>query len=385
MDGVYITSTGFMSDFVPMSANTMVRQAPKSTQQPLLSSSFDALLRLSKLDDSIQEALAARDQISRDLEEILRSSKVALSRRDQVAEADDRLKTIDFAKRTVQKQLEKARKQFAEKCESLKSRRALMELDATRRQTKWKDVQQQRHELPSLEEDNRTIESTVRSQRRRICEDIQNCYPMQSLPGKTLAFTIRALHLPNAESLDSEPPETVAAAHGHVSHILQLLAFYLSQSLPYPVMCRGSTSTIYDPVSILKSNTTSTSRAAEDKLRLYPLFSKGVPRFRYEYAVFLLNENIRLLLENAFGVKVLDVRQTLPNLKYLLYVATAGEGDLPARKMGGVRGLMRPPAHERVGSHDSASSALSGSTLLGNGKAKSAVDRLREIGGVGAK
>jgi hypothetical protein len=300
-----------------------------------------------------------------------------------VAEANDRLKTIDFAKKTVQKQLEKARKQQDEKRASLESRRALMKSDAATRQVKWQEVQESAPEHSSVKEHNEAIELTVRSQRRRICEDVQKLYPIQPVTGKTLAFSIRNLHLPNTEDLDSESPETVSAALGYVAHIVQLLAFYLSQALPYPVIPRGSTSTIFDAVSILKSNTTSTSRDAEDKLRLYPLFSKGVPRFRYEYAVFLLNQNIRVLLENTFGLKVMDVRQTLPNLKYLLYVATAGEGELPGRKMGGVRGLMRPSAHERVGSNDSAGSALSGMTLLGNGKAKGAVDRLREISSVG--
>ncbi|SMR47365.1 unnamed protein product [Zymoseptoria tritici ST99CH_3D1] len=380
-DGVYTTKGASLSDFIPATAHFELAQS--STQRPTLSSSFDALLRLSKLDDSIQDALAARDQLARDLEDILRTNKAALTERDQVAEAEDRLKTIDFAKRTVQKQLEKARKQSEERRVSLETRRSLMTSDAAARQSKWQDVNEAKPELPAWKEHNSALESTIQSQRRRICEDLQKCYPIQPVPGKTLAFSIRELHLPNSEKLDSEPPEVVSAALGHIAHTLQLMAFYLSQSLPYPVMPRGSTSTVYDPVSILKSNTTSNSRAAEDKLRLYPLFSKGVPRFRYEYGVFLLNENIRVLLENTFGLKVLDIRQTLPNLKYLLYVATAGEGELPGRKMGGIRGLTRPRVHERVGSHDSASSTLSGLTLLGNGKAKGAVDRLREISGAG--
>ena len=47
------------------------------------------------------------------------------------------------------------------------------------------------------------------------------------------------------------------------------------------------------------------------------------------------------------GLKMLDVRHTLPNVKYLLYVLTAGSTDVPARKAGGVRGLLR--AGEGVG------------------------------------
>ena len=38
---------------------------------------------------------------------------------------------------------------------------------------------------------------------------------------------------------------------------------------------------------------------------------------------------------------MLDVRHTLPNLKYLLYVLTARMKEVPGRKAGGVRGLLR--------------------------------------------
>lgn len=36
----------------------------------------------------------------------------------------------------------------------------------------------------------------------------------------------------------------------------------------------------------------------------------------------------------------MDIRHTLPNIKYLLYICSAGNSELPARKAGGVRGLL---------------------------------------------
>lgn len=56
------------------------------------------------------------------------------------------------------------------------------------------------------------------------------------------------------------------------------------------------------------------------------------------------------------GLKMLDVRHTLPNIKYLLYVLTAGSNELPTRKAGGVRGLLRgvgAPSLSRGESDDS--------------------------------
>lgn len=74
--------------------------------------------------------------------------------------------------------------------------------------------------------------------------------------------------------------------------------------------------------------------------------------------MFLLNKDIEFLL-NKQGLRVLDIRHTLPNLKYLLYVLTAGTSDIPARKAGGIRGLLPgrlTPSVSRRGSESSVES-----------------------------
>jgi hypothetical protein len=379
-DGIYTTFTSLTQyippRFVPLPTCT-------NSTRTLPTSSFDALLRLSKLDDSIQDALATRDKIAADLEEILEQNKTAMVDRDRVAEAKDRLKTIEYAKKTVSKQLDKARHQASEKRAALAKRRELMSNDTTERDGKSNDMQEGRTNLPALRVSLEQDRKDIQNQRRRICEDLQKVYPVQPIKDKALAFTIRGLPLPNSEELDSSSPEITAAALGHIAHILQLLSFYLGHPLVYPVTPRASTSTIYDPISLLKTNAREAQRYGPDKsLRTYPLFSRGVPRFRFEYALFLLNKDIQLLLETGFSVRVVDIRHTLPNLKYLLYVATAGEGELPARKAGGIRGLMRGAgAGHRSTSTDSSSSVLSGILWHGarvdGGKGKGAVDSLR--------
>ena len=54
------------------------------------------------------------------------------------------------------------------------------------------------------------------------------------------------------------------------------------------------------------------------------------------------------------GLRMVDLRHTLPNLKYLLTVLTTGKGELPVRKKGGVKGLMRVGSDTTVGSTRSA-------------------------------
>jgi hypothetical protein len=131
-----------------------------------------------------------------------------------------------------------------------------------------------------------------------------------------------------------------------VAQVVSLLSAYLAVILPYPVTPMGSASTIDDPLAM------STGKQSNPSTK-YPLFMKGVVRFRFEYGVFLLNKNIEIL-SNSLGLRPIDIRHTLPNLKYLLYVATAGKGDLPARKAGGIRALLRRDGVlSRAGSVDS--------------------------------
>lgn len=330
------------------------------------------MLRLAKLDDSIQDALVTRNKLASDLEGLLQANKEALNERDRVPEADDRVKTIDYAKKTVEKQLEKARRQAEEKRESLRVRRQLMKDDLSARSSSLQEMLANSPELPHYRSEREVKKGAIQNQRRRVCEDLQKIYPISPVPKKSLAFTIRDLSLPNSDALDDvESPDILAAALGYVSHVLLMLSFYLSQPLPYPVNPRGSASTILDPISILKPATNTSkplTEKAERLQRTYPLFTKGgVPRFRFEYAVFLLNKDIQILLETCFRVRVLDVRQTLVNLKYLLYVATAGEGELPARKAGGVRGLLKARDGSRgVSPSGSFNSVGTGSTLIGS-------------------
>ncbi|CEI90460.1 Putative UV radiation resistance protein [Rhizopus microsporus] len=44
---------------------------------------------------------------------------------------------------------------------------------------------------------------------------------------------------------------------------------------------------------------------------------KGVDQYRYEFGVFLLNKNIEQLM-NAYGLIVMDLRHTLPNIHYFI-------------------------------------------------------------------
>jgi len=104
----------------------------------------------------------------------------------------------------------------------------------------------------------------------------------------------------------------VATALGYVAQVVQLIAAYLGKGLVYPVVCIGSKSLIRDNISAMVGP------------RMFPLFSKGVDAYRFEYGVFLLNKNIDMLMMDR-DLRALDMRHTLPNLKNLMLTLTHGE------------------------------------------------------------
>ncbi len=180
--------------------------------------------------------------------------------------------------------------------------------------------------LQQCQTTHRKTTDAITGQRRRICEDLLDIYPINPVPRRSLAFTIQQLPLPNSAFQDVKE-DVVSAALGYVAHVVYLLSFYLSVPLAYHIHPSSSTSLITDPISLMAGS------------RTFPLYIKGSAFYRFEYGVFLLNKDIELLASHL-GLKILDIRQTLPNLKYVLFVATAGQGELPARKAGGVRGLL---------------------------------------------
>ncbi|KAF3046997.1 hypothetical protein E8E12_010125 [Didymella heteroderae] len=348
-DGIY---TSFTDLPVQARAGQELLAPPKENPDGRVfsSSSYDALMRLSTLDDCIQDALITRDRITDEIESILEANREAFSTVEQVPEAEENLKTVQVAVTAEQRRVLAIRRRRDELKASIQSRREKMQAGREKAALIASELPTRKELCKETIEAIETIEEGITGQRRRICEDILKIYPIDPLPGKSLAFTIRGLLLPNSH-FDDANQDVTSAALGHTAQVVSMLSPYLSVILPYPISPHGSTSTIEDPLAMGHKNA--------NNLRTYPLYMKGVVRYRFEYGVFLLNKNIEIL-SNALGIRPLDIRQTLPNLKYLLYVATAGKGELPARKAGGIKGLLRQDGFgSRKGSMDSTGTASS--------------------------
>jgi hypothetical protein len=320
----------------------------------LASSSYDALMRLSTLDDCIQDAIYTRDRIADEIENILEANRDSITAIGRVPETEETLRTVQAAVNAEKRRVNAVRRRRDELQANLQHRKERMQAGRGQQSHVVSELPEQQKHCKDIRGLVEQSEEDITGQRRRVCEDILRLYPIEPVPSKSFAFTIRGLLLPNSE-FDDVKEDVTAAALSYVAQVVNLLSPYLSVILPYPITLHGSTSTIEDPLALGQNN--------QNNTRTYPLYMKGIVRYRFEYAVFLLNKNIEIL-SNTLGLRPMDIRQTLPNLKYLLYVATAGKGELPARKAGGIRGLLRQDGtFSRKGSMDSTGTTSSAGTL----------------------
>ena len=319
-------------------------------------SSYDALMRLANLDDCIQDALGTRAEIEKQITALLGRSQDAISTVGKMAEAQEKVASITGVVSREKGQIRQMSRRKDNLRLSLKVRREAIESGRQAQSAHAAQLDEQRKKIQELSASIGKSVETRTGHLRRISEELGVVYPVEPIKNKALHFGIRGLYLPNS-AFDDTNRDEIAAALGCTSHLTQLLSLYLSVSLPYPINVNASTSTIEDPISIAISQ------------RVFPLYPTNAS-FKFEYGVLLLNKDIEFLLSKV-NLRMLDIRHTLPNLKYLLYVLTAGQGEVPARRAGGIKGLMlgRPgiatPSLSRRGSDDSVTSGIGWASLNG--------------------
>lgn len=126
----------------------------------------------------------------------------------------------------------------------------------------------------------RTASHTRRTQLITFLSHIFPIEPAPSSPESSLLFTIVGLPLPNSSYSPSMSDEVLSSALGYAAQVVFTLAGYLGVPLHYPIKSMGSRSAVLDPISMMRGP------------RAFPLYARGVDRYRFDYGVFLLNKNI---------------------------------------------------------------------------------------------
>ncbi|KAL6829288.1 hypothetical protein J3E69DRAFT_330887 [Trichoderma sp. SZMC 28015] len=310
------------------------RQSEPRNAPPVATSSYNALMKLANLESSIEDAIQTQQRIMEQINEILNSSTTDPP---DVAEQEVALaqKYVAIQQRT--NKLTLARRDELQ--ESLRKRSAAIATGRELQEKVDEDIRNNRETLVASKQLLEQTQQQIRGQRRRICSELADIFPITPIPNAPpLSFQICDVPLPNsiydAATARTLNEDVLSAGLGLVALVTRHLQLYLGHALPYPLYHYGSRSYAKDDISLLSDK--SGSR------REFPLYlprgGSTALQWRFEYAWFLLNKDIEALCASQ-GLKVVDIRQTLPNLKYLLYVCSAGSEEVPARKKGGVRGL----------------------------------------------
>ncbi|CAO1637334.1 unnamed protein product [Sympodiomycopsis kandeliae] len=214
-----------------------------------------------------------------------------------------RVETLTGIQEEEQNTIRTLRQRLASQKEELIRRRA--RLDFVKRSLKTgssRDIHAQ-PSMSSLASRSRSLSTAIHNRRSTLLETVSQIYPIQLISASNLLYSICSLPLPL--DLGSGPEEEISAALNVVCQVVLLCSWYLRTPLHYDMYLIGSQSLITDEISMIHGP------------RGFPLYSKGVEQYRFEYGVFLLNKNIEQLM-NVHDIPVLDINHILPNLNNLL-------------------------------------------------------------------
>nr|XP_010301769.1 PREDICTED: UV radiation resistance-associated gene protein-like [Balearica regulorum gibbericeps] len=137
---------------------------------------------------------------------------------------------------------------------------------------------------------------------KQLLSELSYIYPIDLNDQKD--YFVCGVKLPNSEDFQAKDDGSVAVALGYTAHLVSMISYFLQVPLRYPIIHKGSRSTIKDNIN----------DKLTEKEREFPLYPKGGEKLQFEYGVYLLNKNIAQL-RYQHGLSTPDLRQTLPNLK----------------------------------------------------------------------
>ncbi|XP_014259994.1 UV radiation resistance associated protein [Cimex lectularius] len=145
--------------------------------------------------------------------------------------------------------------------------------------------------------------------KKTLMSQLSLIYPIIQSPNGN--YTIREVHLPDSEDFDGKDELMISVALGFVTHLVQMMSFFLNVPTRYPMVHFGSRSKIIDHIS----------ENISDKDREFPLYARGKEKHLFDYGVYLLNKNIAQL-RWCCGITTTDLRPTLLNLSALMNLTT---------------------------------------------------------------
>uniref|UniRef100_A0A8C5CI43 UV radiation resistance associated gene n=1 Tax=Gadus morhua TaxID=8049 RepID=A0A8C5CI43_GADMO len=263
-----------------------------------------SLLRLHTAQRAIKQTQVTVQKIGKEIEEKLRTTAACTERKKErecmelclgVLRSELQRQRKALGRETDQRQKERA--QLNKKEEAFSFQRQSLEEEK-------ESLAKQQKECTAKREQFLKSNAQLTFRCRQLLSELSYIYPITV--ANQSDYVICGVKLPNSEDFQAKDDGSVAVALGYTAHLVLMVSCFLQIPLRYPVIHKGSRSSIKDTI---------TDRLTE-KEREFPLYPRG-ERFHFEYAVYLLNKNIAQL-RYQHSLSTPDLSQTLPNLRNFL-------------------------------------------------------------------
>lgn len=272
--------------------------------QNCVRNSYDvfSLLRLHRAQCAIKQTQVTVQRIGKEIEEKLRltSTSNELKKESECL----RLKIL-----VLRNELERQKKALGREVAFLQKQQVALQDTGSAFSTEHGKLQHQKESLGELRKEctakrelflKTNAQLTIRC--RQLLSELSYIYPIHLNEHKD--YFVCGVKLPNSEDFQAKDDGSIAVALGYTAHLVSMISFFLQVPLRYPIIHKGSRSTIKDNIN----------DKLTEKEREFPLYPKGGEKLQFDYGVYLLNKNIAQL-RYQHGLGTPDLRQTLPNLK----------------------------------------------------------------------
>ncbi|KAJ3300193.1 hypothetical protein HK104_003421 [Borealophlyctis nickersoniae] len=305
-DGYYRPNPNVMDDV--FEEYPVVKVQPQRVRN---SYKFGSLVRITSAQGEIWNLQSS-------IRSLILEGEALLAARDKVqAEPNDCKSRISMIEREIMQQtqlIQNDRLRLREARELIKARTANLEESLRDRHFERQNLERSWTAVAIMRTERFRVSSMITQRQRDLVSDLNAIFPIEQSTFDPALYTIREIRLPNSE-YSGQDEERIATALGYVAHLVSMVAFYLNIPLRYPMKLMSSRSTILDTVSQQYQGS-----------KEFPLHSRGVERFRFEYGVFLVNKNIEQLM-NYMSLSVTNLRNTLPNLQLLIKTIVTAKGE----------------------------------------------------------
>lgn len=293
----------------------------------ITSAQLQDIVRLVTLESVLADTRESTTAVLESVDRVIVEDRRSVLAREE-SERSLHLASLRAAKDGLMAKSKAAREAIEKRKAALEARREALEDGFELLERDQTSAALKRNEMEVAQNRLLDVNSQLNSQRMYLVRTVDFIFPIEPLSSQDLLFGILEVPLPlPVGSSDPAPPlslpacptvneQTTATALGYVAQVVHMVSIYLGRVLPYPITYAASRSMIQDPISTMQGP------------RIFPLFPTGVETYRFEYAVFLLNKDVEILMSDK-NLRALDMRHTLPNLKNLLLTLTNGTSDEP--------------------------------------------------------